>query len=211
MSPYAFNVIALWAGQTVINLPQTTGGYFNVRYALVTLPAVAAFAGYACAVAARRVPVGLLAAAAGAVLLAQVALWLPEWPRSAPVIADGMETRNNATYRSVREAGAFLRRTYDGTGVLMDDAQQPRITAPARLPMRSYVASFSGDLYKETLADPAAHVGWIAVRTDSRDDRVFRVLAQTSRLEAGFTTAFDNGVVRIYRRAAPAAPAPSRP
>jgi hypothetical protein len=215
LAPYAFlsglpfNVIALYLGQSIIMIPTLDPpGYFNIRYGLVVLPGIALFAAYFGDRLARWFHPLIAAVAVLVVLTVQVTLWLPGWPRSVITIADGLgglSTKTNPV-----QAARYLREHYEGGGVLIDDSLVGMIFESG-LPLREFVATGNGDLWRSSLQEPAQHVEWVAFRPDEMGDRVTAALDGERRLTDNFTLEYATEGYVLYRRlSAPESTEPGR-
>ena len=197
LSPYPFNILALWLGQTVIQLPQSEPpGYFNVRYGLIVLPGLAIFIGYLYSKVAARVRGALILSLALILLLVQTWFWIPDWPHSVPIVAEGLNSQ--ATNPELIRAAEYLGNHYGGGGILIDDTQ-PHIIMAAHIDMREYVATFSGKLWREALAHPSLTVHWIVMNTNNHADRVVAAVRDNPSLQ-NYTLVYEDHGVEIYRR-----------
>jgi hypothetical protein len=191
LAAYPFNILALYVGQTIITLPESEpSGYFNVRYGLMLAPGVALFAALAFDRLA-RVPRGLWFGAVGAALVAQMALYVPGWPLSTITIADGL--RGSSARPAHSTAADYLAEHYRGGGVLADDSDS-QLVFEAGLPIREYIATFSGPLWQQALVDPGSQVEWVVLHTRTRDDRVASVLLGSRVLDQGFSLEFEDPI-----------------
>jgi hypothetical protein len=131
-----------------------------------------------------RLPRGLWVSTVGAALILQMALYVPRWPLSAITIADGLLGSSARPPRSA--AAAYLAEHYHGGGILVDDSDS-QVVFEAGIPMREYIATFSGSLWQQALADPGSQVEWVLMHTRTRDDRVASVLLGSRVLDQEFT------------------------
>ena len=200
LSSYPFQVLSLVLGLSIVTTPRTAAGYDNVRYALMLAPAAALFIAYLAGYLGRRFPAWLVAAAALLFLAAQGAAWVPSWPRSIPVIAEG---ENGAPYRTASiPAARYFRDHYRGGGALIDDGNVPFLIQ-AQLSLGNYVTANNGDLWFDTLRDPASYVAWAVIRQGQEGrtgDSLSMLLAPDSRFFRRYSPVYAaNGYV-IYRR-----------
>jgi Dolichyl-phosphate-mannose-protein mannosyltransferase len=211
LSAVPFNILALYGGQSIIMLPETDpAGYFNVRYGLMLVPAVAVFAAYGFDRLARVAPGGLVATGAAALLLAQVAVYVPQWPLSVITITEGLYGPSARPPRST--AAQYLRAHYAGGGILLDDSDYTTdggslVLFETGLPLREYIATYSDQLWARALTDPASQVEWIFMHTHTREDRVAGALLGSPVLDQQYTLVFEDQGFGLYQRTTAAAAA----
>ena len=160
---YPFHIISLWLGQTSVIVDQVIPGYFNVRYGLLLLPAMAFFFGYLYSRVRSFTGSTLVRALFVLVLLFNAVWWIPGWPLSVVVLNndEGMSPPE------VSGASAYLRGHYDGGGILIDDTQMGALITRTGLPMREYIGFLSGSLFEEALESPEENVRWVVMRPET--------------------------------------------
>lgn len=203
LAPILFNVIALYLGQTIIEVPPISpNSFFNVRYGVVALPGLALFIGYLSSrLVTSKWKVVALPCFAGLLAL-QAALWVPDFPRSVHVLSEGYVSWESD--QPLYDAAAYLREEYRSGGILIDEASARMITY-TRIPMREYTGLFSGDRWNAALANPVPVVKYIIATGDpQRDtgDRVRRAANDNPAFLAGYDAVLTNDKVTIYRRKA---------
>lgn len=201
LSSYPFQVLSLILGLSIITTPRTAAGYDNVRYALMLAPGAAIFIAYLAGYLGRRFPPRLATAAALLFLAVQGAAWVPNWPRSIPVIAEG---QNAVPFRVASiPAARYFREHYRGGGVLIDDGNVPFLIQ-AQISLANYVTANNGNLWFDALRDPASYVVWAVIRQGQGGqggDSLSVLFAPSSPLFRRYSPAYAaNGYV-IYRRA----------
>ena len=110
-------------------------------------------------------------------------------PFSVMTVADGLLGSSARQPRSA--TAAYLAEHYQGGGILVDDSDS-QVVFEAGIPMHEYVATFSGTLWGQALADPGSQVEWVVMHTRSRDDRVSSVLLGNRLLDQEFNLAFED-------------------
>ena len=201
-----FNILALWAGQTIIRTLHTSDNYFNVRYGLLLLPAAAIFIAYAADWLLRRTSVFLIVPVVGGLLAAQVALWVPGWPMSVATVADGLMGASSSRLgtQALEGSGQYLKRNYTGGGILIDDDFYfVRSFIEAGIDMREYIAVFSGPMYHDALKDPARYAEWVILTPKSGISQQATVL-NSPDFATRYTLRFrdDTAGILIYQRTA---------
>jgi Dolichyl-phosphate-mannose-protein mannosyltransferase len=198
LSGLPFNVIALVLGQSILMVPtMDPPGYFNIRYGIVVLPGFALFIAYFADVLSRWLRPIVTVAVVATVLLVQVALWLPGWPRSVITIADGLgglSTKTNPV-----ETAHYLGDRYTGGGILVDDSLVGLIFETG-LDLREFVSTGNGEIWRNTLLDPANYVEWVAFRPNEVGDRVTTALADEPALTEHFTQVYAAEGYVLYKR-----------
>jgi hypothetical protein len=188
-APIAFNVVALWLGQTTIRVPERPPfGMFNDRYGLVALPLVAVAIGLAVA-RVRWTAVLALAAAGVAFLL---------FAASTPLtLAEGQSGASSADHGRPEVAASYLHANYHGGEVLADDSRASPFIFSSGLTLKSFVTEAFQPWYRNAMSDPANHVQWVVA---SDGDEVDQNMQQNpARFRAFQLVATDQGL-RLYRR-----------
>lgn len=207
LSAFVFNVISLWAGQTVILTQHThPAGYFNVRYGIMLLPAAAFFIGYLTDFLATRLRVSVAAGLLLLAVLGQSALWIPHWPDSAVTIADGLhgisaESNGQVTgLKAAAPSALYLRTHYTGGGILMYNGDYSWFPPEARLDMRAYIDAYSGKLWDAALRNPIPYAEWVVLHPGVATDPVAKALNGNANFRAHYTRQFEAYGYAVYRR-----------
>jgi hypothetical protein len=229
LSIFAFSALSLFLGQSVLwvpNLPPYE--FYNTRYGLLMLPAVAVGAGYF----ARLRFVGPLLATA--VLLPQLlglagltpALAVPRLVQTR--IASGSQVQpahqwagdNFPLFKSGQQitmvdpllAHAGARSiTAEAAAWLRDNAKNGRILLSARsldeflfqtgLDMSQFILEGNKPMFEEELREPGRRAEWIVIGIPEGRAAVDEVKAALGeQAPEGFTVAYDDGVYRIFHR-----------
>jgi hypothetical protein len=207
LSSYPFNILSLWLGQTTISTPQTNPpGYFNLRYGILLLPGAALFIAYLADYLLTRLRSSVVAGAVALVLLGQCALWIPGWPNSVPVLADGLHgaSAGAINYRAAAPAARYLREHYRGGRILIDfEDFNSNFDLIAKIHMREYISNFSGNLWTNALQNPASYVTWVVVAPGRASDKVAAAIHDNVDFARHYTIQFRGGGYVVYRRTLP--------
>lgn len=199
LSALPFNVLALWAGQSAIQLPWThPAGVLNLRYGVMMLPGLAAAFALAAARIVTRRPRwrrGMLLAGLAA-LAGQLALFAVHWPAHAGALREGLAIRDGDPRQ--QRASDWLRAHYDGGRVLVDEAVN--ISPRTRIPLRDRVYSWTWHLGPAALAAPVREVDWVVVDEHHANGVVAHAIAKPDGFKQRFDRAFDDGGLEIWRR-----------
>lgn len=186
----AFNVIALYLGQSAMNVPQAPKdpGMFNIRYGLMALPALALVLGIISVKPVLRYVVMAL-------LVVQTVLFLRA---GIPVsLADGLDGLKN-TYYTV-EASRWLRENYKGGLILTSLASHDAFVARAQLPMRHYIHEGTREYWDNALEGPNRDVQYVALLTFPPDS-VYRKLRANPAFNKNYKVVHRYGKFEIYHR-----------
>jgi hypothetical protein len=153
-TPAALILASMHSGGTPIFMPHMWPfSYYNTRFGVTALPALAFAAGALVAIAPQRLRLTILFVIAG---LAVVPWLKAPWPRSSICWKESQvnsDTRRNWT----AQAGQFMREHYrPGTGILMTFGDLPGVLRTAGIPLRE-------SLYDDNLPDWLAAIGGPAV------------------------------------------------
>ena len=194
-----FNVLALIAQQSVIQLPWTRpAGVLNIRYGVMMLPGLAALGllgGVRMVAVHPRWRQGMLLAGLTAVLV-QGALFAVRWPTQAGALREGLAIRDGD--RRQQHASDWLATHYDGGRVLVDEAVN--ISPRTRIPLRERVYRWTWQLGTAALATPETAVDWVVVDGHNTTGAVSRAIAGRDAFSNRFDRAFDEDGLAIWRR-----------
>ncbi|HXG42056.1 MAG TPA: hypothetical protein VNL95_04950 [Dehalococcoidia bacterium] len=208
-APALFLVYAIYDAVSVVFVPELPPHLnLNIRYGLYALPLALGL----CALAG-RLPAGrAIVAAILGVHLALVAVGPPpmayDEPRRSPAGCELELPGASSQCVSYSGAPAFLGEHYDGGRVLVS-LRSVFLIHDSGLDMREFVHEGNRGLWEATLADPAAHVRWVAMVGSPAvpsEDLVFANLYDSPALQRDFQLVFERWGVRIYRLRGPDGP-----
>lgn len=188
--PVIFNIIALYFGQSAMNVPQATHnpGLFNIRYGIMALPAIALILGIIASNKYLRIVIIL-------VLFAQSILFVKQ---GIPVsLADGINGLNN-TYYTV-EASKWLAQNYKGGLILTSLASHDAFVARAGLPMRLYVHEGTRNYWQSALQTPSKSVDYVAILSFPPDS-VYKKLYKNPDFLKNFVLVHNYQKFEIYKK-----------
>jgi hypothetical protein len=197
--PFAFNIISLYLGQSVIwmpMLPPNFDTFFNIRYGLLMLPAIAFFIGY---LASRHLTYTIITATA---IILQTLLFLN--PRIFPLMGHhiGIVTLNDtvsAVNQQTQKASAFLNHNYKGGLILISSASSDAFIFRAGIPLKNFITEGTGKYWTESLTDPTRHAEWIVYFND-HTDRVGKKINQYKNLRKSYTQVYHDQTYQIWRK-----------
>jgi hypothetical protein len=188
--PFLFNVLALYAGQSAMNVPQAPNnpGYFNIRYGLLVLPSLAILIGILgtnklfryLALIAIAIQIGVF-----------VRLGMPV------TLIDGLQGLKN-TYYTV-EASKWLRENYQGGLILTSLASHDAFVARTGLPMRNYIHEGTRENWNNALQTPGPNVTYIALLSFPPDS-VYRAISENPAFTKHYNLVHTYGTFEIYKR-----------
>ncbi|HUD18825.1 MAG TPA: glycosyltransferase family 39 protein [Patescibacteria group bacterium] len=189
-SPFVFNIIALFTGQSAMNVPQAAAnpGYFNIRYGMLVLPSIAILIGM---LSDRRVFRYIAVIAISIQLIWFVFSGYPV------TLTDGILGLKN-TYYTV-EASTWLREHYAGGLILTSLASHDAFVARAGLPMRNYIHEGTREYWQNALLHPSHQAQYIATLSYP-PDVVYRALAKNPDFIKNYTLVHSYGTFGIYER-----------
>ncbi len=193
-SALPFNLLALWAGQSVIALPWTTpAGVLNVRYGIMLLPAVAAGAalGLSQLFPARGTLLALIAAG-----VLQLGWWGWKWPSGVGALREGLAIRDGDPAQM--RASRWLEAHYDRGRVLV--APAVNISPRSRVELRDRIYPWTWQLGDSALARPAAVVDWVVVDRRATGDPVSRAVVADTSFAREFLRGFEERGLEIWQR-----------
>ena len=126
--------------------------------------------------------------------------WSPDFPRQVPVVMEGVSVGAHDAY--VIESARFLHDAYHGGNILMDDSTT-HITTLARIPIREYVGTYSGALWRVALINPAPVAKWIVIsqnKKDSISDILLKTVSENPYYLTDYNQMYTNDGITIYER-----------
>lgn len=190
VSPFFFNVVALFLGHSVLFVQGLNGNsWFNVRYGLMMVPSIAIFVGYLIyrAQSLRYVLVGLLA-------LVSVFSFIN---KDAVTIDDA---RVGSSGKNVSEVSGWLEQNAkDKAGfVLMSVASHDAIIFSSKLPMKKFIHEGSGQYWTRAVANPEQWARWVVMRTNDNTDNTFKELKDKEAFKRNYRLVHSYPFADIY-------------
>jgi hypothetical protein len=204
LSPFIFNILTLYMGQSIIFIPGLTPDHFewklfNVRYGVMMIPAAAVisalFAGQIYNILPRFKSVSYT------ILTAIITVQLASFVVKAEIpisLADGIYGLSSAKKTDAQD---WIKENYDDGLVLMDDYARSVSIVKSDLPMRSVIYVGNKPYWEESLAEPERHAKWIVMQ---KGDDVWRHLydnpTQLERVYKYFEKAYTSPNVLVFKR-----------
>ena len=189
-SPILFNIIALYLGQSAMNVPQapTNAGMFNIRYGMMAIPFIALTLGM---FASFRIGMLLVPI----ILVIQLFMFYKE---GIPVsLADGVNGLKN-TYYTV-EASSWLKNNYEGGLILTSLASHDAFVARTGLPMKNYIHEGTREYWNNALKSPGENVEYIATLSFP-PDLVYKAIGQNPIFKTKYKLIHSYEKFGIYKR-----------
>lgn len=189
-SPILFNIIALFVGQSAMNVPEApiNPGMFNIRYGMMALPFIALVLG---TVASNRI----LSLVVAGVLIFQSFIFFQQ---GTPItLADGVGGLKN-TYYTV-EASEWFRNNYQGGLILTSLASHDAFVARTGIPMKNYIHEGTKPFWDDALNWPEENVQYI-VALSFPPDSVYKALANNQEFKNKYQLVHSYEKFGIYKR-----------
>ena len=170
-APLVFNVLALYLGHSVLFIQGLSGNtWFNARYGIMMLPAIAIFIGYLIQKAAnlRYVLVGLF-----------IFVTFFAFANNDAVTID--DARVGSSQKNVTEVSGWLNKNAkDKKGfILIAAASHDAIIFSSGLPMKRFIHEGTGAYWESATVYPDRWARWIVMRTNDLNDGVFKTVSKT--------------------------------
>jgi hypothetical protein len=162
--PLIFNILSLFIGHSVIHLPYVAPyTWFNVRYGLLILPAVA-------------VAIGFLAYRSKmATILIIIALFLQTYivysTNNVITIQDGVR---GASGDFLDDVGKWISANVDDGLILVAASSNDGLLFIAQKPMSQFITEGAQKYWKESIKDPRKHAKWVVMQKGDLVDRNLR-------------------------------------
>lgn len=197
LTPFIFNVLTLFLGQSVIFIPHITPvGFdwrlFNARYGSLMVPAAAFFVGFLFYKLKANGKMLILF-----LMVIQLALYGVGYSK---VISwqDGVEGLSSAKRP---DAERWLAQNYDGGLVLLDDFSRATSIIRSGIPMQNIIYIGNKPYWEESLKEPEKYAIWIIAQ---KEDVVWNsILAKPemeARLYAYFDKAYTSPDILIFKK-----------
>lgn len=196
--PYGFNIASLYLGQSVIwlpSLPPYFATYFNARYGLLMIPAVAFFVGF---LASRRqiIKFFLLYLIAFQALLLIKPAFLPLFASEGIItLKDTVSSVNEET----RVASTFLHNYYNGGLILVSSASADAFIFRTGLPLKNFITEGTGRYWRESLVNPTRYATWL-VFFGNHSDRVGGAMVKYTQLETFYERVYSDNIYEIWKK-----------
>ena len=176
LAPIIFNVIALFAGHSILFVPEVAGDtWFNVRYGIVALPAAALLIGILIdkSKSLSLIVIGLL-------LLTGVFNW-----RTVDAVTID-DARVGSSQKNVSQVAGWLSshaKDSSNDYVLISVASHDAIIFSSGLPMKRFIHEGTGFYWDDATRFPDRYARYIIMRTNDVNDQTFRLLKDNEALE----------------------------
>ncbi len=192
LSPFAFNVLALYIGQSAMNVPQALKdpGMFNIRYGIMLLPAFSLLLGI---IASRVKVIGILIVA-GIIIIQSYLFYQEGKPIS---LQDGIHGYYN-TYYTV-EVSKWLSDNYEGGLILTALASHDAFVARAQIPMKNYIHEGNRQYWENALKTPSKSIEYIALLTFP-PDAVYKRLKNNPDFKNNYVKVHNYKEFEIYKK-----------
>lgn len=204
LSPFVFNVITLYMGQSVIFIPGLTPDHFewnlfNVRYGVMMIPAAAVISALFISQIYNLLPrfKYLSYTVLVAIITAQLISFVTgsERPISLSDAVYGLSSAKKA------DAQDWLKENYDEGLVLMDDFARSVSVINSGLPMKNVIYIGNKPFWEESLSEPEKYATWIVMQ---KGDDVWKHLyeneVQLDRVYKHFQKAYTSPNVLIFKK-----------
>lgn len=175
IAPFIFNILALYLGHSVLFIQGVSKGlWFNVRYGVIMMPAIAIFVGYLIHYFSIIRPVII-----GTTIFV---LFFAFFSGDAVTIDD---VRVGSSQKNVAEASGWLQKNTEKEKelILISIASHDSIIFTSGLPMKRFVHEGTGRYYKSAIDNPDLWVRWIVVRSNSDEDSTWRQIKNNPSFE----------------------------
>lgn len=172
LAPFVFNVLSLFLGHSVIFIQGIHGNsWFNIRYGLLMLPALAIFSGFLV-----HKLHSIKAVFVGIFLLAT----LFQFTSIDSVTLD--DGRVGASQKNVDEVSGWLRNNagHQPGFVLISAASHDAIIFSSGLSMKRFIHEGTGDYWESATDAPDRWARWIVMRTHDKNDLTYKHVSEVA-------------------------------
>jgi hypothetical protein len=197
LSPFLFNILTLFLGQSIIFIPHLTPvdfewRLFNVRYGLLMMPAIAVLFGYLFSRLKQFGKTTLIV-----LLVLNLMLYLVGYAR----VMSYDDGTIGLSHSSHPDAEQWLAHHYDGGLMLLDDYSRTLSVIGSSVPMQKVIYVGSHLYWDEALKAPQRRVRWVVMQNG---DEVWKHLYDDPRMQGILYTYFQkvytSDTILIFRR-----------
>ncbi len=182
-APLVFNALALYLGHSVLFIQGLSGDtWFNARYGIMMLPAIAIFIGYLIQKAGnlRYVVIGLF-----------IFVTFFAFANNDAVTID--DARVGSSQKNVSEVSGWLQENAREEGfILISAASHDAIIFTSGLPMKRFIHEGTGAYWESATAYPDRWARWIVMRTNDNNDSTFKLISKTKAFKEGYYVLVDS-------------------
>lgn len=169
-APLLFNVLALFAGHSVLFIQGVSGNtWFNVRYGVLMMPSIAIFIGYLVhrLSSLRWVFIGLLAFVAFFAFANYDAVTIDD-------------ARVGSSQKNVSEVSGFLKEHAEREKgfILISAASHDAIIFSSGLPMKRFIHEGTGAYWESATTNPDRWARWIVMRSYDDNDLTWKSISR---------------------------------
>ncbi len=175
LSPFLFNIIALYLGHSILFIPELLyGSWYNVRYAVMMVPTIAILIGYLVhrAGAMQKVVIGLLAFVTAFSLI----------NKDSVVIDDATGGFSSYNVNDVSEWLGTNTKNKEGF-ILISTAAHDPIVFTSGLPISKFIFEGSGEYYKHAIKQPNRWARWVVMRSNDTSDATFFAMQKSGQMD----------------------------
>jgi 4-amino-4-deoxy-L-arabinose transferase-like glycosyltransferase len=195
---YFFNIFSLYSGQSVIwipFLPPYFETYFNIRYGLLMLPAIAFFIAY---LTRKNIIIKVIV-----IVLLFVQMFLFVYPKYLPIFGHRIGTVTlldtvSSVNTQTKNASTFLRTHYDKGLIMASSASIDAFIFRTGIPLKNYITEGTGQYWKTSLQDPRKYATWLVFFRDTTD-RVGKVLTKWKDLDKYYDLVYKDQTYLIWK------------
>ncbi len=201
LTPLVFHILSLYAGNSILVVPELGSSatqeahtsWFNVRYGLMMVPAVAIFSAY-LASKARLIAVILLIS-----IIAQAGLLYIR--NDVITLTDGVIGTSSL---DVGDASTWMRsEVASGNGhILTSIAYNNALAFSTGIPLKRFIHEGTGNYWSDSLTAPSKHATWIVMANGDVGDAIYTSLVTKKNpdFKNNFTLVMKGKHTNIYQR-----------
>jgi hypothetical protein len=198
LAPIPFNIITLYAGVSILFVPEAVPpnfaySLFNVRYGLMAVPALALLCGYfyaQLAPYARRFFAIVTPIQLGLFIFAATPITLQDG-------LIGLSARNPSEVPN--PANLYIAEHYTGGYVAFDDFSRVANPISINVPMNKIIYVGNHPYWQQIQSDPASMITWLIIRRNDTDS-LWASLKTNPELTKDYTIVATDNQTAIYKR-----------
>jgi dolichyl-phosphate-mannose-protein mannosyltransferase len=191
IAPFLFDAVSVFLGNVPVEVPELHGNYFNIRYALFSLPAISVF--LALLSTRKLVQIAIFAI----VMTNYLYLLYPNYHN----LASFKDAGASASGRPEEDLNVVknFRKLYTGGYILASTGANDGFMFDAKIPLKNYISEGSYRYWDLSMEDPSKYATWVLMSSSNERDAVNKYVNKTI-LDNKFTIVYRYNTYQIYKK-----------
>lgn len=186
LSPYLFDVISVYTGNVPVEVKELSGRYFNIRYALFSLPFISI-------VLLKNLRSQRFKVACTILILINSLLLIYNGPQNIILLKE-----SGVNLKSFDPNYNFFINNYDNGLVLASTGSMDGFMFDTKIPQKNFISEGSFRYWQNSMQDPSLYAKWIIISTNNERDLTNRYINKEVMYQK-FNVLYDNSGFQILK------------